>query len=99
MINAFVYLSKLFYIFYRNLLYLCIVERKTMKEELTAKMHSEFSINSAMEREHAVLFAKLSIQSGDMSKEEALKWYKVSESEYNSFDESKPAGQRLPLNR
>ena len=36
------------------LMYLCIVERKTMKEELTAKMHSEFSINSAMEREHAV---------------------------------------------
>jgi len=70
-----------------------------MKEELTAKMHSEFSISSAMEREHAVLFAKLSIQSGDMTKEEALKWYRISENEFNSFDETKPAGQRLPLKR
>jgi hypothetical protein len=66
-----------------------------MKDELTSKMHEEFSVDPAVEREHTIMSAQLSVESGNMTREEALKWYKITEEEFSSLDLSKPAGKRL----
>lgn len=53
-----------------------------MNEELTREMHDEFAVSKETEREHLIIFAHLSVQSGHMSKEEALEWYGITDEEY-----------------
>ncbi|GEM_PF-3662362 len=53
-----------------------------MNEELTREMHDEFAVSKETEREHLIIFAHLSVQSGHMTKEEALEWYGITDEEF-----------------
>jgi len=54
-----------------------------MNEELTREMHDEFTVSKETEREHLIIFAHLSVQSGKMNKDEALEWYGITIEEYD----------------
>ena len=54
-----------------------------MDEELTREMHGEFTVSKETEREHLIAFAHLSVQSGHMTKKEAIEWYGITEEEFD----------------
>lgn len=53
-----------------------------MNEELTREMRDEFTVSRETEREHLIIFAHLSVQSGHMTKEKALEWYGITDEEF-----------------
>ncbi|MNW13008.1 hypothetical protein D3C71_2108410 [compost metagenome] len=61
--------------------------RKRNKEELTEKMHSEFSVSPDQDRKHIVWTVLDLIRDGVMKKSEAMEAYGVSESEIEKFEE------------
>lgn len=52
-----------------------MAKRRKNKEELTAKMHSEFEVSEDQDRKHVAMTALEVIESGLMTEGEAIKAY------------------------
>jgi hypothetical protein len=62
-----------------------MAKRKRLPEELTEKMHSEFQVSDDTEQKHATWAALDAIADGDMSRDDAMEEYGVSEEDFAKY--------------
>ncbi len=59
-----------------------------MKEELSTQQHGEFTVDQETEIKHRVWTAQGTVDSGLYTLKEALKWYDLTEEQYNKYKDS-----------
>lgn len=62
-----------------------MAKKEKNKEELTTKMHSEFGVDKDTDQKHATWTALESIADGDMTKQEAMEEYGVTEEDFKKY--------------